>query len=326
MSIVFVVTGEIYLRNFSVYGVAYFIKFNKEISKNDIRENELNFIPLDVLDDVERLKGNLQQEANQNTYRIVILGDSIADGGELKNVKLRFLDRMKEILQRTYPSVSFDILICAAGGWSTAQEVSAYEKYYMDIRHDLVILAYCQNDDAEAWQKIRIINGRLFLAFYKATIPYVSIVPLNKFFTERLLIARFINEWLIKLSKHYNLKLPIRFCLIQDEKIYNAFKKLSALTSSKGIPVMVVVFPHLDEENAMHDARMSGLIKVWCKDLKLEYVNLIRPYRSYGLKKLRANYDDDIHPNSVGHKIAAEEITKELKKMGLLSSLTSPSK
>ena len=34
----------------------------------------------------------------------------------------------------------------------------------------------------------------------------------------------------------------------------------------------------------------------------------------YGLKKLRANYDDDIHPNSVGHKIAAEEITKELKK------------
>ncbi|MFA5062988.1 MAG: SGNH/GDSL hydrolase family protein [Candidatus Omnitrophota bacterium] len=307
-------TGEAYLRNFSSYGVEYFMKLEQGVKK-DV-ESELNFIPYDALDALLKGKKDSAHESDQNgvrTCRIIVLGDSVACGGEMGSRELRFSNDIKEILQQNYPDVNFDVLVCAAGGWSTTQEVIAYEKYCQDMRHDLVILAYCQNDDAEAYQQIRKIGGQPVLAFYKTGVPYISLVPFNKFFTERLLIARFINEHLIKLLQRCHLSFHIDYCLIRDDKIYLAFRKLYTLTKSKNIPVIVAVFPHLVEEFDMHDARISSLIQKWCKELGWGYVNLQEPFKGYGLRALRANLKDGIHPNSLGHRIAAEAIAGELQ-------------
>jgi hypothetical protein len=314
MFLILIFTGEIYLRHFSSYGVEYFLQLHKNIKK-DIK-SELNFIPYYILDALSKAKKEAVHENNQNelmTYRIIILGDSIACAGELGSKELGFSNRMKEILQRNYSNVNFDVLLCASGGWSTTQEVIAYEKYFQDIRHDLVILAYCQNDDAEAYQRIRKIGGKTVLAFYKTGVPYLSSIPFNKFFTERLLIARFINEHLIKLSQCYSLSFDISYCLIRDDKIYLALRKLYTLTKSKGIPVIVAVFPQLDEENDVHDVRISSLLEKWCKELGWGYVNLKEPFKAYELSALRVNPKDSIHPNSLGHRIAADAIVEELK-------------
>ncbi len=76
---------------------------------------------------------------------------------------------------------------------------------------------------------------------------------------------------------------------------------------------MVIVFPHLVKLAAMHDARMSALIKKWCKEFDWGFIDLIEHYKNYGLEALRVNSKDPIHPNSLGHRIAAETIVKELK-------------
>jgi lysophospholipase L1-like esterase len=315
------IAGEIYLRNFSFYGIEYFIQLDEKRIEKDT-EDELNFISRHALDDLIKAEKDSLRESTQavsNTYRIFILGDSIAAGGQLPQGKLRFAESMKDILQRNYPNVNFDILVCASGGWSTTQEVIAYEKYGKNIRHNLVIVAYCQNDDAESYQQIRKKDGRLILAFYKTGVPYISLVPFNQFFTERLLIVRFINERLIRLLQRYQLSFHINYCLIRDDKIYHAFRKLYTLTKSEEIPVVVVVFPHLVEEMDMHDARMSSSIQKWCKELGWGYVDLQKLYKSYGLSALRVNSDDPIHPNSLGHRIAAEAIIEKLKQMAVLN-------
>ena len=234
-------------------------------------------------------------------------------GGGLRQGELKFAEIMKDILQRNYPNINFDILVCASGGWTTTQEVIAYEKYCKDIRHNLVIVAYCQNDDAESYQQIRKINGQLLLVFYKTGIPYLSSIPFNQFFTERLLIARFINEYSIELLQHHKLNPHIKYCLLRDDKIYHAFKRLYVLTKSQGTPVMIVVFPHLVRSVDRHDARVSTLIKKWCKEFDWGFIDLIEYYKSYGLEALRVNSKDSIHPNGLGHRIAAETIVKELK-------------
>lgn len=310
-----IVVGEVYLRNFSFYGIEYFIQLDEKKIKKDT-ENELNFIASYTLSNlIEAKKDSLlknTQDVSSASYRIIILGDSIAGGGGLRQGELKFSEIMKDILQHNYPNIDFDILVCETGGWSTTQEVFAYEKYCKNIRHNLVIVAYCQNDDAESYQKIRKINGQLLLVFYKTGIPYLSSIPFNKFFTEQLLIARFINEYSIELLQHHKLNPHVKYCLLRDDKIYRAFKRLYILTKSQGTPVMVVVFPQLVRSANRHDVRMLTLIKKWCKELDWGFIDLMKYYKSYGMKALRVSPKDSIHPNGLGHRIAAETIAEEL--------------
>lgn len=312
------IAGEIYLRDFSFYGIEHFIQLEEKKIKKDM-EAELNFMPNSVLDALSKAIEDPSQEGGKNNpvlYRIIILGDSVAAGGGLKQDDLRFSERIKEALQQNYPNINFNVLVCAAGGWSTSQEVVAYEKYCQDIRHDLAILAYCQNDDAEFYQRIRKKDGRLILTFYKTGVPCLTAIPFNQFFAERLLIIRFINEYSIKLLQYCHIPFYVNYCLVRDDKVFGAFKKLQTLTRLKRIPVLVVVFPHLIESMGMHDIRMSGLIQKWCKELNWGYLNLQELYNSYGLKALRAKSGKDvIHPNNLGHKIAAEAIMEELKQI-----------
>jgi hypothetical protein len=137
-----------------------------------------------------------------------------------------------------------------------------------------------------------------------------------------LLIARFINEYSIQLLQHYHIPVHIDYCLIKDDKIYLAFKKLHTLTKSKDIHVVVVIFPHLIESMTMHDTRMSNLIQKWCNELNWEYLDLTGLYQQYGFAALRVNSNDPIHPNGLGHRIAAEAIMEELKKMTIINSIS----
>jgi len=307
--------GEVYLRNLSFYGAEYSIQLDENRVKKDA-ENELSFISGHTLDDLIKAEKDSSLEAAQgasNTYRIIILGDSIAEGWGLRKGELKFQEVMKDILRRKYPDVNFDILTCASGGWSTTQEVIAYKKYCENIRHNLVIVAYCQNDDAEAYPRIRKVNGRLLLTFYKTGIPYLSSIPFNKFFTERSLVARFVNERAIGLLQYYKFSPHIKYCLLRDDKIYRAFKKLYALTGSRRAKAMVVIFPYLIEREAAHDAKMSALIKKWCGEFGWSFIDLMEYYKSYGLEALKSSSGNPVHPNSLGHKIAAEIIVKEFR-------------
>jgi len=90
------------------------------------------------------------------------------------------------------------------------------------------------------------------MAFYKTGVPYLSSIPFNRFFTERLLIARFINERSIELLQHYKLSPHIKYCLFRDDRICRAFKRLYVLTKSRKAQIMVAVFPHLVESEAVY--------------------------------------------------------------------------
>jgi len=314
-----IIAGEIYLREFSFYGIRYFIQLdNSKIKKDTV--NELNFISIHSLDRLLKERKNIENEIvqnNANTYRVIVLGDSIAGGG-LINWELAFPQILKKILQKSYPGINFEVLVCAAGGWSTPQEVSAYEKYCKELNPNLVILAYCENDTVECYQKMRKINGQLNLVFYETNIPYLSVVPFNRYFTEKLLIARFINEYFIKFLQWCHIPLGIKYCLISDEKIYQAFNRLHVLIQDTNASVLVVVFPRFDETAKLYNIRMPSLIQKWCMNLGFGYLDLLEKYERYGLEALKANPKDITHPNVFGHKIAAEEIAEKLQQMHLL--------
>jgi lysophospholipase L1-like esterase len=322
--LLFFVSGEVYLRNSNYYGIEYVIQLQKG-GKEEVKirnGGEFSGLPW-ITGDIERayrkLAGEIEDEGKANLrrpfYRIIILGDSIAVGGALEDKEKAFPELLGRFLQRDYPDTDFKNTVFAAGGYSTEQEVGCYEKYCKPfVRPDLVILEYCQNDAIEAYPKILKKGGRHFAAFYKTCVPYLTGIPFNRFLTERFLLARLLNESLIK-TFHLRRQSPIvGYCLLPDERIRGALKKLSLLTGANNVPVLVAVFPRLEDpcEDITY-ARMTERIKQWCGEFNFLYLDLRKEYEAYPMKTLRVVPRDYCHPNTLGHKIAAQAIAEKIE-------------
>lgn len=317
---IFLVTGEWALRSFTFYGIEYLIQLS---SGNEILKNkDLPYMPAylaDALDNLE--KGNLNERAVMNpkdTYRIIILGDSIAAGGGLQRDEDSFSARLKVLLEKDFPGKNIDIFVFAQGGYSTTEEVEGYRLYSKYFKPDLVILSYCHNDTAEADKRIIARNGKKQVAFYKTGNPYLKIFPFNRFLTERFLIARFMNEKSIELLSMFHIRPGIAFCNLAEQKIFSGFEKLYVLTKNTNTPVVVVVFPYLKDEIDISRDRMSDFIKQWCARFNFLHIDLLSKFAEYDYRQLRCNPQDACHPNAIGHKIAAETIEGMIKQADLI--------
>ncbi|MBU0478140.1 SGNH/GDSL hydrolase family protein [bacterium] len=313
---IFLVTGEWALRSFTFYGIEYFIQLASD--GNVVLKNEnLPYMPVDLANAI----GNLNERVVMNpkdTYKIIILGDSIAAGGELRRGEESFSARLKVLLEKDFPGKNIDIFVFAQGGYSTTEEVEGYRRYSKYFKPDLVILSYCHNDTAEADKRIITRNGKKLIAFYKTGNPYLKIFPFNRFLTERFLIARFMNEKSIELLSVFHIRPGIAFCNLAEQKIFRGFEKLYVLTKNTNTPVVVVVFPYLGDEIDITRDRMADFIKQWCARFNFLHIDLLSKFAEYDYRQLRCNPQDSCHPNAIGHKIAAETIEEMIKQADLI--------
>jgi lysophospholipase L1-like esterase len=309
-SLFFIWLGETILRDFTQYGIEYYC--SADIENHNISNGYVNLGVLKSLEEAKQNKGHSQDP--RQLYRIMVIGDSIAAGGELKKGEAAFPKLIEKILQESYPSVRFEVLTYAEGGYSTSEEVDGYERYRKVLKPDLVILSYCYNDTAEAYQKILKRNGKYFIAFYKTGVPYLKMIPFNRYFTEKFLTVRLINEFLIKSIYGHRYSSKIGFCLLADPKIYDNFKRLRILIRDSNARVMVAVFPYLEAREDRSRTRMRYLIEDWCKELNFFNVDILDTYKQYDYRKLQCTITDPCHPNALGHRLAAEQIAESIKK------------
>tara|TARA_Y100001934_G_scaffold283616_1_gene404845 strand:+ start:4045 stop:5241 length:1197 start_codon:yes stop_codon:yes gene_type:complete len=78
----------------------------------------------------------------QKTKRILFLGDSFLAGSGLENLEQRFPDQLKKSM---LPETEIHTL--ASGGWGTDQQLLAYLLKGRAWQPDLVVLAFCANND-----------------------------------------------------------------------------------------------------------------------------------------------------------------------------------
>jgi lysophospholipase L1-like esterase len=78
------------------------------------------------------------------TYRIVVLGDSVAAGWGVERIEDVFPALLEDALDR--PGRAVEVLNFAVTGYNTAQEVETLAARALAYEPDLVLLAYCLND------------------------------------------------------------------------------------------------------------------------------------------------------------------------------------
>lgn len=316
-TVIFLALAEFIIRNFTSYGILFYVNLDAE-ADYVLYDKKIPFMGIDLKEKIRvMLEKKSKDNINQlNKYKIMVLGDSIAASGELREGELAFPELLNRILKKDYPEIDFDFFVFACGGYSTVEEVLGYERYSKDFMPDLVILTYCDNDIGESCRRRKMKNGKYSLAYYNMVFPYLDNVPCNHFLVEKSLVIRLINKVVIDFFQKCGMQINIKFHKEAEQRIFKSFEKLYWLTQKTNTPVLVVVFPYFGKDFDISRIRMHENIKRWCGQLKFLHIDLLDAYRKYEPKQLQCIQENDFcHPNAMGHKIAAEAMAEKIKQI-----------
>ncbi|HYU32253.1 MAG TPA: SGNH/GDSL hydrolase family protein [Thermoanaerobaculia bacterium] len=226
------------------------------------------------------------------TYRIVVLGDSIAEGYRIQRTQDAFPALLEQDLRKARLPV--EVLNFGVTGYNTQQEVETLRRRALAFSPDLVLVAYCHNDR-------RPPDPRIVQALREAA-EGRRVLPLAE--TERLLV-------------HSALYRFVRYAVLEARReeaesssagdtVEPSLRELAKLSRREGFEVLLAVFPYLpklyDGEHARQHARLERL----ARELGFHHLDLrpaFRDCRAGGADKLRF---DRYHPTAAGHRCAAD--------------------
>lgn len=243
-------------------------------------------------------------EKDNKTFRILCIGDSCTFGIGL-DLEDTYPKQLECLLQNKYPGTKIEVINCGVSSYNTAYEYLFLKEEGLRYRSDLVILQYIYNDS--------ILN-------YPVTSAKNPFLNKAKDFLRKLYLYEFVVD------KIYNLTYSIRGLMGKDPSIRQdyiknaysekykgwqenkkAFKLLSELSNSSGIPIIYVVYPKFENlEKSYPYEFYHDIIK---NALKGEpYVLDLLPYFiGRNTKDLWVNSFDS-HPNRYANGLISEAI------------------
>ncbi len=289
-------------------------------------------------------------EKPENTFRIVVLGDSFTFGQGVKK-DLTFSKRLEGFLNDTRGERRFEVINLGFCGLNTEREFEILVKRGINPRNwlpdpaykglsykpDLVILEYTLNDSSRHARALEDIRGmdmtlgkrwtiRLNNGKYAIPLPEV----LDRFLTRNSKFYLFIIDRYNRLLRDWGVRKEQGGADTMESRYKEHFVgwktvkgyllNFGYFSYKTGIPVVLVIFPQVSDfdnypyrsihRQVVEAARSGGLTHV---------VDLLSSFNGRNPRKLRVSPVDG-HPNRVAHRIAAEAIFNYLEKERLLSS------
>ena len=233
-----------------------------------------------------------------DTYRIVVLGDSIiwGHGLLLEDTFAKQLERMlNEVANRKIEVLNFGV-----SGYSTQQEVELYRVKASQYQPDLVIVGYCLNDYRESsWEKANLL--RMYDTVFNKSYLYIH-------------LRRFVRGWAYTTFGLYHEDSTVQFDLREQ------FRLLETLCGETDTQHAVVVFPALVNFNDYPFAVEHKRIVDALNGLSYEVLDLLDHFKPHDAETFLLNSDDRTHPNAQGTQIAADATMNLLLEKNLIAS------
>lgn len=237
----------------------------------------------------------------KDTYRILILGDSITEFDWYVKILEGSLNNFSN------SSCKFELWNAGVGGY----EVNQYANYlkFKGIKYqpDMVIIGFCLNDFNIAGTRIINKDRNGFSGYYYSGMMISKDFPINNFLFTHSYLYRYM---LINIDK---LLTKIRLDDYIDRRIATGsiyLGEIKKICKKKKIPLFTVIFPYLKplkEYSRVEIEEYKSMLAV-LKTLDIEYIDLHSYFSAEKIKSLRSYKEDYIHPSKEGHEIAAKVI------------------
>jgi lysophospholipase L1-like esterase len=236
------------------------------------------------------------------TYRILVLGDSIAFGWgvNFSNIYSKLLEKKLNI---NNPKEKYEIINSGVINYQLNEELFYLKNEGFKYSPDLIILGYFV-DDAKINKRLSynwLEKNSYLLAFLKS-----KLMAINSRFNKELRFDNFYKNFYKDGS-------------LEKAKFEKNINELKSFLKDKNIPLVVVLIPEL------HDLKNYPFIDIhnYVKDRfsDVEVIDLL-PY----FDKQRNSQDywvsfEDAHPNALAHEIMANAVFVELNKLILEEQL-----
>lgn len=247
------------------------------------------------------------------TLRIVVVGDSVTFGHGIA-VQDRYANRLEALLGQDGRRV--EVVNLGRRQYATTQEVALFETVGIHFAPDLVIVAYVLNDPNP--------DGLTNDFFHRERAPsrawaWLANRTRRWWYRPRLLPGCRATDYWSRIH-----------CDAQKWAASEAaFARLAALSRERGFPVLLVIFPLLDR-----DPHASFATYRW-RDTHRQVdeaarrhgfatLDLLADFAPYRPAALQVAPHDELHPNALGNRIAAQAIFRTLQATDLLDAGRSP--
>jgi lysophospholipase L1-like esterase len=250
-------------------------------------------------------------EPSEHESRILVLGDSFTYGQGV-TLEETFPQRIEALLNRggTEDRV-FQVINGGKAGANTRWEVEFLKNKGWAFEPDLVVLQFFANDiELTTAPKEKSQNRILELFFRK---------PLSRSYVAFFLRFHF-DQWVRSLYVRADENLPKDWLWGVVEKVEanhpawreckEAFKELAAACREKGVPVVVVLFPHPGELHGAIKDIHEAVAQV-CLESGLPCLDLIDRVKGMA-PEMQIVTEFDHHPSSAYHALAARCVVDRL--------------
>lgn len=243
-------------------------------------------------------------------FRIVVVGDSFTYGGE-SQYDDNFARRLERMFATRTDLPRVEVINWGMPGYSTAQEIVLVNRAVEKISADLVILQITLNDPE--LQPYRVSHQA-----DKQKLSLLDVWPLSEWRSMQYVRQRIGNTILHRNYIHYF------FDLFENPQTWNRFADALAaikhIGDAKKVPVIAVVFPlfshRIDESYPF--APLHQKIATQLEQLGMPQIDLMRAYEGIPPERLQSEPGVDNHPNEIAHRIAADAIYANLRRMKAL--------
>lgn len=233
------------------------------------------------------------------TYRIVVLGDSIAAG-----LKVLENDRIfPTILERELRArgLQAEVINFAVSGYNTRQEVETFKEKGLAFAPDLVLLAYCLNDtDRPGGGLLEILLEE------KKRRGAVSPAGINRYLAKSA-AYRFLRYRALRPggANGTGSDLP-------KDTVEQSLEELSRLARQGGFEVLVAVFPYFENLEAYTLGEHHRIMRALSEAEGFHFLDLLPAFRRCAAASAEPVGFDAFHPTPYGHLCAGGAMADEI--------------
>ena len=243
-------------------------------------------------------------EKAPGSFRLLIIGDSVTRGYGVAPE-----ERYTDILQQRFieGGQPYEVVNFGFDQYATVQETALLDEWGVPMRPDRVIISYVLNDPEPDGS----INGFFLedrvasIAFYWLSKKLNQMMPADS------------RESLEKECHYFDYYSRLHCSPEKWQKVRQAFRKIRELSIRHDFPVLLVIFPVLsgDLEATFSDYPWKDIHQRVLAEAKIngfETLDLLPYFAEYTPGMLKLNSHDALHPNPLGHRIAADAIYEKL--------------
>lgn len=277
---------------------------NSDLSHHHRKNSQAHLMGVDMVINSQGLRDK-EYLVNKppNTYRIMVLGDSITLGWGVEQ-KDCYAKQLEELLSKNFsPKTSFkyEVINTGVGNYNTVQELTYFKEDGYRFNPDMVILAFFINDAEPVPKKSKnfFLNHSHFAVYFWSKINIIRSLfyPQKNYYIDYY--RDLYNDSNLGWIRCKDALIELNNYCVKDKKKF-----------------LIVFIPELHDLAEPYKFKdIYNKVADFLKSQEIGYLDLYPSFKNKDGRRLWVSYED-AHPNKTGHKIIADSIYKYLNAKG----------